>query len=211
MTQPVAALPIVGSPEGAAETLVTNALAEIQSILRGGLDASNIKDDSITRAKLAGAVQSILLPPGIVTWTFADTADAGWLLCDGSLVSTTIYNALFQRIQHKGNIVNGLPVDPGNGQFRLPDLRGRVPVGADGAANRLDANDTVGASSGAQKVALGAGNLPQFAVTGDATSGTDIAIDNTMSAFYTITVKDTLATPFSVMPPNQVGNYQIKT
>jgi hypothetical protein len=56
MTQPVAALPIVGSPEGAAETLVTNALAEIQSILRGGLDASNIKDDSISGAKLENGI-----------------------------------------------------------------------------------------------------------------------------------------------------------
>ncbi len=207
MTQPVAPLPSAGQPEGAAETLVTNALAEIQALLRGGLDASNIKDDSITRAKLAGAVQSILIPPGIVVATAAPTADSGWLLCDGSLVSTTTYNALFQRIGHAWN--GG--TDPGSGQFRLPDLRGRTTFGVDGAANRLDTADTLGSSSGAQKVSLGAGNLPQFAVTGDATTGTDIPIENGMTGFYNLTVKDTLGTPVSVMPPNVIVNFQIKT
>jgi microcystin-dependent protein len=45
-------------------------------------------------------------------------------------------------------------------RYRVPDLRGRVPVGVDGTAGRLDANDTLGASGGAQKHTLTTPEMP---------------------------------------------------
>jgi microcystin-dependent protein len=49
---------------------------------------------------------------------------AAWLLCDGTAVSRTTYAALFA--------VLGTTYGAGNGSttFNLPDLRGRVPIGA---------------------------------------------------------------------------------
>jgi microcystin-dependent protein len=49
---------------------------------------------------------------------------AAWLLCDGTAVSRTTYAALFA--------VLGSTYGAGNGSttFNLPDLRGRVPLGA---------------------------------------------------------------------------------
>jgi microcystin-dependent protein len=69
----------------------------------------------------------------------------GWLLCNGALVSTSTYDDLFTLA---GHTYNG-GVDPGSSQFKLPDLRGRTPVGsnATGIVTR-------GASSGAETVAL---------------------------------------------------------
>ena len=51
-------------------------------------------------------------------------APLGWLLCDGSAVSRNTYQALYNAI--------GAAFGPGDGSttFNLPDLRGRLPIGA---------------------------------------------------------------------------------
>lgn len=86
---------------------------------------------------LALALDSIL-PAGMVVPFAGNTEPAsGWLLCDGRAVLRATYDALFAAV--------GTAYGAGNGTttFNLPDLRGRVPVGADsmgtaaGAANRL--------------------------------------------------------------------------
>lgn len=71
----------------------------------------------------------------------------GWLVCDGSAVSRTTYSALFQAI--------GTTFGTGDGAttFNLPDYRGRTPVGVDGAAGRLEANDTLGKAGGHNRMA----------------------------------------------------------
>jgi microcystin-dependent protein len=88
--------------------------------------------------------------PGDLKPTARSAVPAGWLLCDGALVLQATYGALFTAI---GHTYNG-NVDPGGGQFRLPDYRGRALVGVDGAAGRLSANDALGQSGGAEKHTL---------------------------------------------------------
>ena len=67
-----------------------------------------------------------VLPPIGSVLTFAGpSAPSGWLFCDGSLVSTTTYQDLFGVI---GHVFNG-GVDPGSGQFKLPDMRRRSVIG----------------------------------------------------------------------------------
>jgi microcystin-dependent protein len=75
---------------------------------------------------------------------------AGWYLCDGSAKSRTVDAALYTAI--------GIAYGAGDGSttFNVPDLRGRVPAGADGGVGRLtnatmspDGN-TPGAAGGAQ-------------------------------------------------------------
>lgn len=58
---------------------------------------------------------------------FTGTAPTGWLLCNGDAVSRTTYAALFAVI--------GTTFGTGDGSttFNVPDFRGRVPAGVDGA------------------------------------------------------------------------------
>jgi microcystin-dependent protein len=83
--------------------------------------------------------------PGDIKASARSTPSDGWLLCDGSAVSRGDYDALFNAIGTSFGVGNGSTT------FNVPDLRGRVPVGVDGAAARLTANDALGNSGGAEK------------------------------------------------------------
>ena len=71
-----------------------------------------------------------VLPPGIVIPYGGTSVPPGWLLCDGSAVSRTVYANLFSFIG------TGWGNGDGSTTFHLPDLRGRFLRGVDGAANR---------------------------------------------------------------------------
>lgn len=89
-------------------------------------------------------------PPGTVLPYAGATAPAGYLLCYGQAVSQTTYAALYAIIGHT------FGADPGGGNFILPDLRGRVPLGKDNmggsSANRITDTeaDTVGSAAGSE-------------------------------------------------------------
>jgi hypothetical protein len=70
------------------------------------------------------------VPTGTILPTGESTIPAGWLLCDGSAVSRTIYADLFGMIGT--NWGNG----DGTTTFHLPDLRGRFLRGRDGGIGR---------------------------------------------------------------------------
>ena len=82
-----------------------------------------------------------------------DTIPDGWLLCDGSEVSKTKYPNLYAAI---GDLW-GTPNSSSN--FKLPNLKGRVPVGHDSADENFG---TVGGTGGAKSrelcAAIGACN-----------------------------------------------------
>lgn len=102
--------------------------------------AATVDDGAITASKLATGVAT---PAGAIMQFGGSSAPTGWLLCDGSTVSRTGANAaLFAAI--------GTAYGAGDGSatFKLPDMRGRVPVGADGGAGRVTSNNTLGASAG---------------------------------------------------------------
>jgi microcystin-dependent protein len=71
-----------------------------------------------------------LKPVGVILAFGGTAAPSGWLLCDGSAVSRTSYNELF-------NVI-GSAFGQGDGSttFNLPDLRGRFLRGVDGKAAR---------------------------------------------------------------------------
>jgi microcystin-dependent protein len=79
-----------------------------------------------------------LVPIGCI-FPFAGTADkipAGYLLCDGAEVLQTTYNLLYKIIGYTYS--NGTPSGLlGIGTFKLPDLRGRFPLGADNMNNGI--------------------------------------------------------------------------
>jgi microcystin-dependent protein len=87
-----------------------------------------------------------LVPSGVVmAWAGGSTAPTGWLLCDGSAISRTIYTALFA--------VCGTVYGAGDGSttFNLPDLRARTVAGADvgNVTGRMPGGVTGGVGAGA--------------------------------------------------------------
>ena len=69
---------------------------------------------------------------------------SGWLVCDGSAVSTTTYADLYTVLG-----ANAYGTDSG-GTFFLPDLRGRVPFGLNSANSSVDSrsdNDGLSAAN----------------------------------------------------------------
>lgn len=77
----------------------------------------------LIKQDIQGAVSGDTLPIGAIIPFGSDTVPENWLLCDGSLVSRTTYQDLF-------NVI-GTSYGAGDGftTFNLPDLRGKVSVG----------------------------------------------------------------------------------
>lgn len=75
-----------------------------------------------------------------------DYAPRGWMLCDGRLLSTEEYNALFAVL---GTTYGG----DGSTAFRLPDLRGRIPA-------HHSTKLPLGRQGGTETVVLTADELP---------------------------------------------------
>lgn len=74
----------------------------------------------------------------------------GWLSCDGTMYQIQQFQALFSLI---GNVYGG----DAKTTFRVPDLRGRVPVGLGTAAGSTH-NWTLGGAYGADTVSLNSTN-----------------------------------------------------
>lgn len=99
---------------------------------------AKVLDGNITLAKLAAAVQLLLLPTGAIFPYVADVAPSGFLLGDGSAVSRTTYAALFALCGTKFGVGDGVTT------FNLPDIRKRMVLGQ--AASGAEA--TIGATGG---------------------------------------------------------------
>jgi microcystin-dependent protein len=75
----------------------------------------------IDLAVASGAEAAI--PTGTVSQFAGSTAPTGWLICDGSAISRSVYSDLF------GVVGTTYGAGDGSTTFNIPDLRGRVPVG----------------------------------------------------------------------------------
>jgi microcystin-dependent protein len=84
--------------------------------------------------------------PGLMMDFGGTTAPAGWLLCNGASYLRSDYQNLFNAIGTNW----GTPVD-GN-HFNVPDIRGRVPVGAGGGTGL--SNRVLGATGGEENHVL---------------------------------------------------------
>lgn len=71
-------------------------------------------------------------PVGVVNMWVTGTAPTGWLLCQGQAVSRTTYGSLFSVLS------TTYGAGDGSTTFNLPDLRGRVPMGAGTGRNVAD-------------------------------------------------------------------------
>ena len=95
-------------------------------------------------------------------------APLGWLYCDGRLVSISDYEVLFNLI---GTTYGG----DGQTTFGLPDLRGRVPMGAGSGGGTTT---VLGQLGGVESVALSASQIPAhthaLTTSGSGTSSTPV-------------------------------------
>lgn len=73
------------------------------------------------------------LPAGSIIQYGAASAPSGYLLCDGTAVSRTTYADLFAVVSTLYNTGGEAGTD-----FRLPDLRGRVPIGYAASGGHTD-------------------------------------------------------------------------
>lgn len=97
----------------------------VTNIAPGAVGSAQIAAGAISLTHLAVALQQALFEPGDLKAAAYTVAPAGWLLCDGSVVSQTTYASLFGAIGSSYNTGG-----EGTGNFRLPDYRGRTVVGA---------------------------------------------------------------------------------
>lgn len=146
------------------------------------------------------------IPPGSMMMWPTDTPPTGWILCDGSEISRTIYAELFATI--------GTTYGNGDGSttFNLPDLRGRFPLGKDSmggtSGNRATdaAADTLGGSGGDEAGVAAHSHSYTWKSTrgGDSSGGDSNQINN--ASFTT----GTTGTATGNMPPYLTINYIIK-
>ena len=95
----------------------------------------------------------ILVPAGTIVQSAAANVPDGWLNCDGTLLNKIAYADLFFAI---GNVYGGAPLDL---SFNLPDMRGRVGIGAGQGADLT--LRTMGQKSGTETHALTTDEMPE--------------------------------------------------
>lgn len=101
----------------------------------------------------ANAQTAVKIPPGtIITYAGKPASlPAGWLPCEGQLVDVKKYKDLFAAL---GTLYGG----DGTSKFALPDLRGRVVVGAGQGASL--SGRPVGQTGGEESHTLTVGEIP---------------------------------------------------
>ena len=143
----------IGLPNATEDPDIVDNFTILQTLVNGNIDTNNLAASAgITLAQLAAVVQQAVHTSGDIRATAKAAADTGWLVCDGAAVSRTTYSALFAAIS------TTYGAGDRSTTFNVPDLRGSVPVGVDGAAGRLSANDALGNSGGAETHSHGAGS-----------------------------------------------------
>ncbi len=172
-------VPIRGEASANKINGVATAIVQIEGVLGVGPDLKGSKVDLVERLSVAlnangtikatttSAFSSAIAPElgGVPTGTTlpyaGSSAPNGYLLCDGTAISRTTYATLFGVVGSTYGAGDGLTT------FNVPDLRGRVVIMQDGAANRITSAstngsnaDTLGGVGGAETHTLTTAQVP---------------------------------------------------
>lgn len=94
-----------------------------------------------------------LLPAGsMIMWAGIGSPSADWLICDGSYHDKNVYPELYKAL---GALHGAIDDD----RFRVPDMRGRVPIGVNSSNISLTAR-YVGQFGGSESIGLSASQMP---------------------------------------------------
>jgi microcystin-dependent protein len=139
---------------------LTGTTAQFNTALSDGNFATIAGTETLTNKTLTSPVINTptfgsggLSPVGSVTMWVTGTAPTGWLMCDGAAVSRTTYATLF------GVIGTTYGAGDTTTTFNVPDLLGRVPMGA-GTGTGLTAR-TLGAEIGDESTTLTSSHIPE--------------------------------------------------
>lgn len=108
----------------------------------------------------------VLIPAGTIVQSAAINEPNGWYNCDGRTLTIEVHPDLFDAIQFAYSTGNFSGQDL---SFNIPDMRGRVGIGAGQGANLTDRNLAV--IGGAETHALTVNELPAHSHTSNATGG----------------------------------------
>ena len=123
----------------------------IDDLRVSAVDAYNtIANNSVSASMLTTAVQDALVPTGTITAFGGTVAPTGWLLCDGTSYPSASYPALSSVLGSQYNTSGGQAAPPA-GEFRVPLLTGRVPVGRSTGETEFD---NMGETGGVKSVTL---------------------------------------------------------
>lgn len=115
------------------DKLADNGVTTIK-IKDGNVTSSKIAEKSILPSHLSSAalndLASAFLPPGVIMPFAGTTIPAGWLPCDGRVVSSERYPALFNAIGTVWGSETNI-TENGITYFKLPDFRNRTLWGAE--------------------------------------------------------------------------------
>lgn len=147
-------------PKAVIASKIENEAIETPHVKNNSITTPKLANENVTPEKLSSAVATV--PAGtLLPYAGSSSPDAElWLLCDGSEVSRSTYSKLFG--------VLGTTYGGGNGTttFNIPDMRGRVAMGADnmgttrGAAGRVTSNSARGQGAGEQTHTLSNTEMP---------------------------------------------------
>jgi microcystin-dependent protein len=112
----------------------------VENVAAGAINSAQIANGAVGNAQLASGLFQSTLPAGAIINFGGTSAPAGFLMCDGSVVSQTTYNNLYAVIGTAFNTGG-----EGAGNFRLPDLRQRFVLGKAASGT----GSTLGATGGA--------------------------------------------------------------
>jgi microcystin-dependent protein len=159
-------------------------------------DVIVIRDDSeeeVKKIKVTTLAQYSVPPfrPGDIKWTCRQTADEGFLICDGRAVPRVLYPILFDVI--------GITYGAGDGTttFNLPNFMGRVPIAATGDSDEFD---SAGNSGGETTVEVGVTEMAEH------DHGIEVATDGGSTMFMYQTGPTMLQIPgLQIMGPDDTG------
>lgn len=144
-------VPFNGSIGGTTKIFNTTLTTGIISTKAEPVPNRSIKDDyvlvfrtstgSLLKESRDVFVGDLGVPIGTILPYAGSQAPYGYLLCDGSEVEINRYGLLWDVI---GTTFNGLTPLNGFNTYRLPDLRGRFPLGKDNMDNGLTVPNTTG-------------------------------------------------------------------
>lgn len=129
-----------GEAESFSFTKSTSGTTPADSLKIAKVTTSGSTVTAVSQTNLTDTLQYALLPTGSIQLYGGqyDNIPNGWLLCDGSAVSRTTYEKLFDIIGTQFGIGDG------SSTFNLPDLRAKF---ARGATNAADAGATGGSDT----------------------------------------------------------------
>lgn len=117
------------------------ALGDVSGFTAKDAESTTVQslDSRVSNLERAASGPDVLNPTGSVVAFAGQTAPSGWLICDGAVLSRSTYPALFAAV--------GVAYNTGGettAQFRLPNLKGRVPVGLDSSQVEFDVRGETG-------------------------------------------------------------------